>query len=258
VSEIHPTAIVDKTAKIGNRVSVGPYTIIEGNVVIGDETRIDSHVYIADGARIGNKCHIHKGAVVATLPQDLKFSGEETHFEIGDQTTIREFCTLNRGTLHSKKSRIGKNSLLMAYAHVAHDCFVGDNVVIANAVQMGGHVHINDWSIIGGSTAIHQFCHIGAHCMVGGGLRVTKDVPPYILCAHEPVKFAGLNIIGLRRRGFDRQVIAQLKDAYKNIYRSKLNVSQALKKLNAETKKSSELEYVISFINASNRGIIGA
>lgn len=257
MTEIHPTAIVDNKAEIGDRVSIGPFSIVEGNVVIGEQSRIESHVYIANGARIGKKCHIHKGAVVSTLPQDLKFSGEETLCEIGDQTTVREFCTLNRGTLHSKMSRIGSNCLLMAYAHMAHDCFIGDRVIIANAVQMGGHVHIDDWSIIGGVTAIHQFCHIGVHCMVGGGLRVTKDVPPYVLCADDPVRFAGLNSIGLRRRGFDAQTIQQLKKTYKVIYRSHLNVSQALKKLNAQP-SSPELETVIEFIKSSDRGIIGA
>jgi UDP-N-acetylglucosamine acyltransferase len=256
LADIHPTAVVDPGARLDSGVTVGAFAVIERNVEIGKGTSIGPHALIADGARIGVNCVIHNGAAVATLPQDLKFGGEETRFEIGDHTTIREFCTLNRGTLESGKSSIGKNGLLMAYAHVAHDCAIGDNVILANGVQLGGHVHIGDWAIIGGMTPVHQFCHIGAHCMVGGGYRVIKDVPPFILASGEPMRFGGLNAIGLRRRGFDAATLATLKKAYRLIYRSKLNVSQAVERIKHELDLTPEVRQILDFIEHSDRGLI--
>ncbi|HNY91323.1 MAG: Acyl-(acyl-carrier-protein)--UDP-N-acetylglucosamine O-acyltransferase [bacterium ADurb.Bin431] len=254
--EIHPTALVDNRAEIGDNVQIGPFAIIEEDVVIGAGTTIGPHVLAANGARIGKNCRIHNGAVVATLPQDLKFGGEKSLFEIGDNTTVREFATLNRGTAAHGKSSIGSNCLLMAYTHVAHDCTVGDNVIMANGVQLGGHVTIEDWAIIGGMTPVHQFCHVGQHCMIGGGFRVIQDVPPYILASEEPLRFAGLNSIGLRRRGFSSETLMLLKRVYRILYRSELNVSQAVVRIKSEFEITPEIGSVLRFIETSDRGII--
>jgi UDP-N-acetylglucosamine acyltransferase len=256
VTDIHPTAVVDKKAELGPGVSVGPFAIIQGDVVIGEGTAVHSHVLIADGARIGKHCQIHHGAAVSTIPQDLKFGGESTLFEIGDHVEIREFCDLNRGTLHRGKSRIGDHSFLMAYSHVAHDCLVGERVILANAVQLGGHVTIEDWVILGGMVGVHQFCSIGRHAIIGGGFRAVQDVPPFITAAGEPLGFKGLNLIGLRRRGFSAESIQALNKAYRMIYRSKLNMSQALERIRAEVPMTPEVETVIAFIEKSERGII--
>jgi len=253
---IHPTAIVAKEAQLADGVSIGPFAIVEDDVTIGEGTAIDSNTYIASGARIGRHCRIHHGTVVATLPQDLKFGGEPTLFEIGDNTTVREYATLNRGTKAHGKSHIGSNCLLMAYTHVAHDCEVGDNVIMANGVQLGGHVTIEQWAIIGGFTPVHQFCHVGQHCMVGGGFRVIQDVPPYILASEEPLRFGGLNSIGLRRRGFSSETLLQLKRCYRLLYRSKLNVTQAVERIRAELELTAEIQNVLAFIEHSDRGII--
>jgi UDP-N-acetylglucosamine acyltransferase len=255
-SEIHPTAVINPKAQLGENVSVGPYTVIEGDVVIGNGTLIGPHVYCADGTRIGNNCKIHKGAVVATLPQDLKFQDEKTTFEIGDSTTIREFCTLNRGTAEHMKSTVGSNCLLMAYAHVAHDCRIGNNVILANSVQMGGHVTIEDWAIVGGLTAIHQFVSIGRHTMVGGHFRVPKDVPPYILAGGSPLTYEGLNLVGLRRRGFSRDALDALEKAYRILYFSNLNVTQGAQKIRQELPITTEIQHLLTFIEQSKRGII--
>lgn len=253
---IHPTALVDSKAEIEDDVQIGPFTIVEADVVIKKGTRIDSHVFIGNGSRIAEGCHIHKGAVVATLPQDLKFGGESTLFEIGAHTTIREFCTLNRGTVAHGKSSIGEKCLLMAYAHVAHDCSIGNNVIMANGVQLGGHVTIEDFAIIGGMTPVHQFCRVGTHCMVGGAYRAVQDVPPYILASGEPLSFHGLNSVGLNRRGFPQETISILKKVYKLIYRSNLNRTQALKRIREEVEPIPEVQHVLSFIESSDRGII--
>lgn len=255
-SKIHPTAIVDPDAELGKNVTIGPFAIIERDTLIGDNTQIHSHVLIAEGARIGEQCRIHKGAVVATVPQDLKFGGEKSTFEIGDHTVIREFCTLNRGTKERGKSTVGKHCLLMAYTHVAHDCLIGDHAIIANGVQIAGHVTIEDWVIIGGMTPIHQFCKVGQHAMVGGAYRVVQDIPPFILASGEPMRFAGLNSIGLRRRGFSPEVRKTLKDTYRLLYRSNLNVSQAVDRIKHDIRIIPEVQAVLDFIKDSDRGII--
>ncbi len=256
MAEIHPTAIVNTGAELSDSVTVGPFTIIEDDVVIGSGTQILSHARIASGARIGKECIIHHGAVLGTIPQDLKFSGEKTTIEIGDRTVIREYCMLNRGTKHSGTSLIGSDSLLMAYCHVAHDCFVGDHVILANGVQLAGHVTIEDWAIVGGLVPIHQFCTVGCHVMIGGGYRVVQDVPPYIMAASEPLGFKGVNVIGLRRRGFEKEAIDALRRCYRLIYRSKLNLTQAKTRIHEELELTPEISHVLDFIQQSERGII--
>jgi len=256
VTDIHPTALVDKRARLDDDVQIGAFAIVEGDVTIGAGTTIGPRTLIANGARIGKNCRIHNGAVVATLPQDLKFGGEATLFEIGDNTTIREYATLNRGTAAHGKSSVGSNCLLMAYTHVAHDCSVGNNVIMSNGVQLGGHVTIEDWAIIGGMTPVHQFCHVGQHCMVGGGFRVIQDVPPYILASEEPLRFCGLNSVGLRRRGFSNETLLQLKRAYRLLYRSGLNVSQAVERIKTEMAIIPEIDNILRFIESADRGIL--
>lgn len=255
-TQIHPTALVGAKAEIADDVVIGPYSIIEDDVVVGTGTQIGPHVYCANGARIGKDCRIHNGAVVATVPQDLKFKNERTTFEIGDATTIREFCTLNRGTAEHMKSTVGTNCLLMAYVHVAHDCTIGNNVILANGVQMGGHVTIEDWAIVGGLTAIHQFVSIGQQTMVGGHFRVPKDVPPYILAGGAPLTYEGLNVVGLRRRGFSPQSLDSLSQAFHLLYLSKLNVSQAVTRIKQELALTPEIASLLTFIEQSKRGII--
>ena len=257
MTNIHPTAIVSTKAEIGNNVSVMPYAVIEENVVIGDDCSIGPHAIVYNGARIGSRVKIHQSASVANIPQDLKFSGEESLFIIDDDTVIREFVTLHRGTNETGFSRIGKNCLLMAYSHVAHDTVVGDNCIIANGVQLAGHVVLEDNVSIGGMTPVHQFCIVGRHCYVGGGFRVTQDVPPFILAASEPLKFSGLNVIGLRRKGFSNDDIAVLKKAYNYIYDKSLNVSQAKKIIADELGENKYIREILEFLGKSKRGLIG-
>ncbi|MCK4760928.1 MAG: acyl-ACP--UDP-N-acetylglucosamine O-acyltransferase [Candidatus Aminicenantes bacterium] len=253
---IHPTAVVDPGAKIGENVSVGPYAIIADNAEIGSGTHIDSNVRICYGARIGKDCHIFHGAVIGEIPQDLKFAGEDSTAVIGDRATIREYATIHRGTKDRKKTEVGSDCLLMAYSHVAHDCVIGDRVILANTVQLAGHVTIHDWAYIGGMVGVHQFTHIGKHAFIGGGFRCTQDVPPFILAAGEPLKYTGLNVVGLRRRGFSNDTIGQLKEAYRLIYRSEFNISQALEQIQSGFELSEEIREVVSFIQQSKRGIV--
>lgn len=255
-TNVHPSAIVSPKAQLGANVTIGPYSIVEDDVIIGDRTTIASSVIIANGARIGKECKIHHGSAVATLPQDLKFQGEPTTLEIGDGTIVREFNTLHRGTTAHRKTVIGSNCFLMAYVHVAHDCTVGNNVILANAVNMGGHVVIDDYAFIGGIVPVHQHCRIGAHAMIGGGFRVVKDVPPFVLAGSEPLAFTGLNVVGLRRRGFPKETIEHLKRTYDLIYNSKLNVSQAIERIKTEVPMIDEVRKVVEFIESSKRGII--
>lgn len=255
--QIHPTAIVSSKAQLADSVHVAPYAIIEDDVVIGEGCYIGPHTLIANGARIGKNCKIHKGAVVSTAPQDLTYNNEPTTFEIGDNTTIREFCTLNRGTKKQHlKSVVGSNCLLMAYVHIAHDCIIGNNVIIANSVQMAGHVTIDDYAFIGGLVAIHQFVNIGAHSIIGGHFRIPKDIPPYIMAGGWPVSFERLNIIGLRRRGFTKETIDTINEAYRILYLSNLNVSQGVEKIKATMNITPEVQNILDFIARSKRGII--
>jgi len=254
--EQHSTAVVSKKAKIADDVKIGPFTIVEDDVVIGKGTFVDSSVSIKDGARIGENVKIYHGAAIAGPPQDLKFAGEKTELFVGDNTVVREFVTLNRGTAAHGKTEIGKNCLFMAYSHAAHDCIIGDNVIIANSVQMGGHVEIGDFAIIGGATVIHQFSLVGEHCMVGGGFRITQDILPYSTVAGYPLRCLGLNSIGLQRRGFSTETIAELKKLFRLLMSKKLNTSQALARIEEEVEKIPEVAKVLEFIKKSERGVV--
>ena len=253
---IDPRAVVSPKAVIGDGVGVGPFSVIEDDVTIGEGTQVGAHTVIHNGSRIGRECRIHDMAAVGGPPQDLKYRGEPTTLEIGDKTVVREFVTLNRGTTETGRTVIGSNCMFMAYAHVAHDCVVGDNVILANCCALGGHVHMGSWVILGGLTPVHQFCTVGDHAMVGGGFRVVKDVPPYILAGSEPLIFERLNIVGLRRRGFSDKSIEVLDTTYRLIYRSSLNVSQAVARIKEEVEQTPEVQAVLSFIAKSKRGII--
>ncbi len=257
MNTIHPTAIVSSKAKIGDNNVIAPLVIIEDDVEIGNDCQIGPSAVLYDGARIGNRVKIKQAASVAHRPQDLKFGNESTQFFVGDDTVIHEFVTLHRGTKETGYSSIGKNCLLMAYSHVAHDCVVGDNVIFANGVTIAGHVHIEDWVIIGGMSGVHQFSRVGKHCMVGTNTTVLKDVPPFVLSGRFPIKYEGLNKVGLRRRGFSNEEIQIIKNAYDMLYNSGLNVSQALIKMEAELGGNQHVKDIISFIRKSNRGIIG-
>ena len=251
-----PLAYVHPQAKIANNAVIEPFTTIHKNVEIGEGTWIGSNVTIMEGARIGKNCRIFPGAVIAAIPQDLKFSGEDSLAIIGDNTTIRECVTVNRGTNYSGKTEIGENCLIMAYSHIAHDCHIGNNAIIVNSVQLAGHIEIGDWAIIGGLSAVHQFVTIGTHTMISGGSLVRKDVPPYLKAAREPLAFVGINSIGLRRRGFESEKIREIQNIYRTIFQNKLNNTQALDKLEAEFPFSTERDEIIDFIKKSGRGIL--
>ncbi len=250
------TSLISSKAKIGSNVFIGPNVYIEDDVEIGDGCSIGPNAAIYNGARIGNNVKIFQGASISNNPQDLKYAGEEAYFYVGDGTTIREFATLHKGTKETGYSRIGKNCLLMAYAHVAHDCVIGDNVILANSVQIGGHVHIEDYVIVGGTTPIHQFSLIGQHAMIGGGFRVIADVPPYVLAGGEPLRYMGLNIIGLRRRGFKAEQIENLKKAYSILFGKELNLSMAKQKVTEQFPGDEGVKNILDFLAKSKRGTI--
>jgi UDP-N-acetylglucosamine acyltransferase len=254
--DIHPTAIIHKDAKLAENVCVGPFSIINEGAEIGAGTEIGSHVLIDAKTTIGKNCRIHHGAVLGTLPQDLKFEGEKTHLTIGDGTVIREYATLNRGTKYRGKTVVGKNCFIMAYAHIAHDCLLGDHVILANSVNLAGHIEIGDFAIIGGVVPVHQFVKIGAHSIVGGGFRVQKDVCPYALVAGYPLKTVGLNQIGLQRRGFPEKTMQILEKTFRILFKSKLNTSQAIEKIKTEVELIPEVKTILDFIAKSERGII--
>jgi UDP-N-acetylglucosamine acyltransferase len=251
-----PLAYVHPQAKIAKNVVIEPFVNIEKNVEIGEGTWIGSNVTIMEGARIGKNCKIFPGAVIAAIPQDMKFSGEDTLARIGDNTTIREFVTVNRGTKASGETVVGNNCLLMAYVHVAHDCVVGNNVILGNGVQLGGHIIVDEWAIISGLSAVHQFVNIGAHCMISGGSLVRKDVPPYTKAAREPLSYVGVNSIGLRRRGFSNEKISEIQEIYRYIFVRNLNVSKALDMIERDLPATPERDEILSFINRSSRGVM--
>jgi UDP-N-acetylglucosamine acyltransferase len=252
---VHPTALIDEAAELGEGVSVGPYTIVGPDVIIGPGTRLGPHVLIERDTVLGSGCVVHKGAVLGTDPQDLKYQGEPTRLIIGDRTVIREYATLNRGTRASGVTEVGSDCLLMAYTHVAHDCRLGDHVILSNAVNMGGHVVIGDWAIVGGLTPIHQFVRIGEHAFVGGASRVAKDIPPFVKAAGSPLQMYGLNSVGLQRRGFSDEVRRELKRAYRLFFASSHNTSQALKQARQDLGSYPEVEAFLSFFEATERGV---
>jgi UDP-N-acetylglucosamine acyltransferase len=254
--DLHPTALVSSKAEIGENVKVGAYSIIEDDVIIDDGCVIDSSVVVNSGSRLGKNVRIYHGAAIGGPPQDLKYAGEKTELYVGDKTVIREFVTLNRGTAAHGKTEIGKNCLFMAYSHAAHDCVIGDNVILANAVQMGGHVVIGDWAILGGVAVVHQFCHIGEHAMIGGGFRVTRDVMPFTLAAGYPVKCMGANAIGLKRRGFTDNTINALKKLFRYLMSKKLTSAQIMEKIESDVPKIPEVLRVLDFVKNSQRGVI--
>ena len=251
-----PLAYVHPGAKIARNVVIDPFTTIHNNVEIGEGTWIGSNVTIMEGARIGKNCNIFPGAVIAAVPQDLKFGEEDSLAIIGDNTTVRECVTINRGTSASGKTVVGKNCLIMATVHIAHDCQIGNNAIIVNGVALAGHVTVGEFAIIGGLAAIHQFISIGDHAMVSGGSLVRKDVPPFTKAGREPVQFLGINSIGLRRRGFDTKKVQEIQSIFRALYQSNLNTTQALDKLEAEFPATDERDEIISFCRNSKRGIM--
>ncbi len=257
MSDIHSTAIVDPGAEIASDATIGPYTIIESKVSIGAGSVVASHVRLASGTVLGKNVKVSHGAVIGTVPQDLKFEGEETKAIVGDGTVVREYATINRGTNYHQRTELGKNCFVMAYAHVAHDCLIGDNVILANSVNLAGHIEIDDYAILGGVLPVHQFVKIGAHAMIGGGFRVQQDVVPFALVAGYPLRVVGINSIGLRRRGFETETIQTLERAFKILFFSKLNTSQALERLTSEVETLPEVKLLVDFVeNRSNRGIV--
>ena len=251
-----PLAYVHPEAKIAENVMIEPFATIYEDVTIGEGTKIGSNVSIMPGVRIGKNCQIFPGAVIGAVPQDLKFRGEYSTVEIGDNTTIREFVTINRGTSAKGKTVVGSNCLLMAYVHVAHDCIVGNNVILVNNTQLAGEVIVDDYAILGGMVAIHQFVHVGSHVMISGGSLVRKDVPPFIKAGREPLSYVGINSIGLRRRNFSNEKIREVQEIYRYIYQKGLNISQAVEIIEAEMPASTERDEVLLFIKDSKRGII--
>lgn len=251
-----PLAYVHPEANIAENVVIEPFVTIDKDVTIGEGTRIGSSVTILPGVRIGKNCRIFPGAVIGAAPQDLKFRGEYSTVEIGDNTTIREFVTINRGTVAKGKTVVGNNCLLMAYVHVAHDCVVGNDVILVNNTQLAGEVVIDDFAILGGMTAVHQFVHVGSHVMVSGGSLVRKDIPPFIKAGREPLSYVGINSIGLRRRNFSNEKIREVQEIYRYIYQKGLNISQAVEIIEAEMPASTERDEVLLFIKDSKRGII--
>lgn len=253
---VDPLASVGKKAQLGENVTVGPSAIIGDDVVIGDNSVIAPYAIIQNGTRLGKGCRVASFAVVGGPPQDLKYKDEPTILTIGDQCDIREYVTLNRGTLETGKTVIGNNCMFMANTHVAHDCVMGNFCIMANSAALAGHVHLGSWVIIGGLVPIHQFVHIGDHVIIGGGYRVPKDVPPYVRAGREPLCYEGLNSVGLRRRGFSTDAVNQIEQAYNIIYKSKLNVSQAVARIKQEIELSPEIQNILNFIADSKRGII--
>jgi len=260
MAKIDPLAHVSPNAKLGENVEIGPFAYISDEVEIGDGTKIHPHATIYDYVRIGKNCEVFPGAVVGAVPQDLKFDGEITYVEVGDNVTIRECATINRGTKASGKgvTRVGDNTLVMSYAHIAHDCNIGKHCILVSYVGLAGETDVDDWAILGGGAKAHQFTKVGCHAMVGGGSAINKDVPPYALCGRMPLVYAGVNIVGLRRRGFSPDVIRNIKDIYDTIYFQGLNISDGCAKVEAGFPQSEERDIILSFIRNSKRGIVRA
>lgn len=251
-----PLAYIHPEAKVADNVVIEPFVTIYGDVEIGEGTWIGSNVTIMDGARIGKNCRVFPGAVISAIPQDLKFAGEKTTVEIGNNTTIRECVTINRGTKDRWTTSVGNNCLIMAYCHVGHDCQIGNNCIFSNNTTLAGHVTIDDYVVLAGMVAVHQFCHIGAHAFVTGGSLVRKDVPPYVKAAREPLSYVGINSVGLRRRGYSSDQINEIQDIYRTIFVKRLNLSNSLYMIEAERQPTEIRDEILDFIRNSNRGIM--
>jgi UDP-N-acetylglucosamine acyltransferase len=252
---IHPAAFIDGAARLGSGVTVGPGAVIGPHVQVGDGCRIGSHVMLDGWTTLGRECRVHHGAALGGPPQDLKFAGGESYLVIGDRTEIREFATANLATEPGATTRVGGDCLLMAYSHVAHNCTIGDHAILANAVQLAGYVTVEDWAIVGGGTVVHQFARIGRHSMIGGGSRISQDIAPFVKAAGSPPRLAGLNAIGLQRRGFAPEVIAALERAYRLLFREKLTAAAAVARMRAELDGVAEVEVLARFVETSARGI---
>ena len=252
---IHPTALIAPDAKIGDNVEIGAFAVVGEGCEIGDGCVIGTRATLERNVRLAPRVKLGVGAVLGSDPQDLKFKGESTWVEVGEGTVVREYATINRGTSHSLKTSVGRNCFIMSYVHLAHDCQVGNNVIISNATQLAGHVIVEDFATVSGVSAAHQFVRIGAHSFVGGCSRVAKDVPPYLKAVGNPVKLYGLNSVGLQRRGFPEETVRELKRAYRLLFRSELNVSQALERARHELQPLPEVTHFLDFIDASQRGV---
>lgn len=256
MNTISPLAYIEEGTQIGENVKIGPFCCIYSDTVIGDGTILENSVTVFPGARIGKNVHIFPGACIATVPQDLKFKGEYTTVEIGDGTQLHECVTVHRGTASKLVTKIGKNCMIMAYCHVAHDCNVGDNVIMSNSVQMAGEVVVDPFAVVGGGSLIHQFTHIGSYCMIQGGSGLVKDIPPYAMVGRAPAKWMGINTVGLRRHGFTTAQIINIQDIYRIVYASGYNTTHACEHIEAEIPQSPERDYILNFIRKSDRGII--
>lgn len=256
MSGISDKAYIHPEAKLGKNVVVEPFAFVDKNVEIGDGTVIMSSASIRAGSRVGKNCLISPGAVIGGIPQDLKFRGEDTLAIVGDNTTVRECVTINRGTASRGQTVVGSNCLLMAYSHIAHDCILRDGVIIGNATQLAGEVEVDNFAILSGGTLVHQFSRIGAHVMIQGGTRLGKDIPPYIIAGREPVCYSGVNLVGLRRHSFTNEKINEIQEIYRVIYQSGYNFSDAIKKIEQEFEKTPEMEKIVDFVKNSPRGIV--
>lgn len=253
---IQPLAYIHPDAKIADSVTIGPFTTIQGDVEIGEDSWIGSNVTIMDGARIGKGCKIFPGAVIGGVPQDLKFDGEITTAEIGDYTTIREHVTVNRGTIDRRRTVIGKNCLIQAYSHIAHDCIVGDNCIFSNSSTLAGHITVGDYVVLAGMVAVHQFVQIGSHAFISGGTLVRKDVPPYVKAAREPIAYVGINSVGLRRRGYSSERINEIQNIYRTLFIKHNNLSKAMGIIETEFTPTEVRDEILAFVRNSNRGVM--
>lgn len=254
-ARIHSTAIVDRKAEIGEGVEIGPWVIVGPGCVVGPGCILQARATLEENVRLGEQVTVGTGSVLGGKPQDLKFRGELTYVEIGDHTTIREYATINRGTAHSHKTTIGRHCFLMSYVHVAHDCHFGDHVIVSNGTQFAGHITVGDYASISGLCAVHQFSKIGRHSFIGGCSRVPKDIPPFVRAVGNPIRLYGLNTVGLQRRGFGEDVIAEIKKAYRLLFRSELNVGQAIEQATRDLNPFPEVRELIEFVETSGRGV---
>ena len=255
---ISPLAYISPEAQIGKDVEIGPFAVIHKNVIIGDGCKIDSNATICEYTQLGKNCHVFPSAVIGAIPQDLKFKGEESWAIIGDNCVLREFVTIHRGTASRGKTLVGNNNLIMAYCHVAHDCVLGNNIIMSNVAQLAGEVEIDDFAIIGGGTLVHQFSHIGSHVMIQGGSKVNKDIPPFAIVAREPIAFCGINSVGLNRRGFTPEQIHTIQEIYRLLYNNGMNTTQALAHIEVTMPQTPERDTIVDFVRRSTRGIVKA